>query len=299
LSMFDGTSSTTRMIRRDTSRTSIRASARGSAARRALHARHVAARQKVDQLTRAQADANAAIAAQNKALAHVRTDLISLPFIKRLQKDVQARIAAGRAIAAGLSSATRAGRATPKAAGRITARKAHTSAARRGRRLQRVAGGYVNPLRSVAGLAPERIDSGVDYGGTGPVYAIGNGVVLNVYAGGWPNGVFIAYQLSDGPAKGLVVFTAEDLNPQVTVGASVTTNTVIGHMFGGPHGIEIGWADGSQLPNAMARSHGQYHGGNSTAFGHNFSELLQSLGAPGGISKNGPTGTLPAGWPHW
>ena len=28
---------------------------------------------------------------------------------------------------------------------------------------------YVNPLRGVAGLVPERIDEGVDFGGTGPV----------------------------------------------------------------------------------------------------------------------------------
>jgi len=33
----------------------------------------------------------------------------------------------------------------------------------------------------------------------------------------------------------------------------------------------------------MARTYGQYHGGNSTAFGYNFSRLLQSLGAPGGV----------------
>ena len=154
-------------------------------------------------------------------------------------------------------------------------------------------------MRSVGGLSPERIDSGVDYAGAGPVYAIGNGVVLNVYAADWPGGTFIAYQLSDGPAKGLVVYTAEDLNPQVSVGSTVTANTVIGQMYGGPHGIEIGWADGSRIPNAMARSYGQYHGGNSTAFGYNFSRFLQALGAPGGILENNPTGTLPAGWPQW
>jgi len=48
---------------------------------------------------------------------------------------------------------------------------------------------YVNPLRSVSGLVPERIDEGVDFGGTGPVYALGDAVVTN--AGGnaeWPGG---------------------------------------------------------------------------------------------------------------
>ena len=31
--------------------------------------------------------------------------------------------------------------------------------------------GYQNPLRDVSGLVPERIDMGVDFGGSGPVYA--------------------------------------------------------------------------------------------------------------------------------
>jgi hypothetical protein len=49
----------------------------------------------------------------------------------------------------------------------------------------------------------------------------------------------------------------------------------------------------------MARSNDQYHEGNSTAFGNNFSQLLQALGGPGGILATEPTGSLPAGWPHW
>ncbi len=161
-------------------------------------------------------------------------------------------------------------------------------------------GGYSNPLRAINGLVPERIDQGVDYAGFGPLYAIGNGVVLSTVGNGWPNGTFIAYQLTDGPAKGLVVFNAEDISPSVSIGQTVTANTVIGHMFAGPDGIEIGWADGSALPNTMAHKYGQYHGGNSTAFGANFSALLQRLGAPGGIPQNNPpTGSLPPQWPRW
>ena len=60
-------------------------------------------------------------------------------------------------------------------------------------------GTYANPLRGAVGLSPERIDQGVDYTGFGPIYAIGDGVVLNTVGGGWPNGTFIAYQLTDGP----------------------------------------------------------------------------------------------------
>jgi murein DD-endopeptidase MepM/ murein hydrolase activator NlpD len=270
----------------------------------------------LDRLMSAQADARQAITVQNQTLAHATAELTASLVAQRKQKAADARRAAQRAIAQALAAATEKDDAAPIDAPRATPSQRVVSALHdtpAPRPIEQTvvdpppdpppspvsSGGYGNPFRGVSGLSPERIDSGVDYAGVGPVYAIGNGVVLNIYAGDWPGGTFIAYQLSDGPAKGLVVYTAEDLNPQVSVGSTVTPNTVIGQMYGGPHGIEIGWADGSALPNAMARSAGQYHGGNSTAFGYNFSQLLQSLGAPGGILQNNPDGTLPPGWPQW
>ena len=149
-------------------------------------------------------------------------------------------------------------------------------------------------------LSSERIDQGVDYRGFGPIYAIGDGVVLSTVNGGWPGGTFIAYRLTNGPANGLVVYAAEDIQPSVQIGQSVTSNTVLGQVYAGPTGIETGWADPSASGDTMARTYGQYHGGNSTAFGYNFSRLLQSLGAPGGVLQtNPPTGSLPSGWPSW
>jgi murein DD-endopeptidase MepM/ murein hydrolase activator NlpD len=159
--------------------------------------------------------------------------------------------------------------------------------------------GYANPLRDVTALSAERIDQGVDYSGFGPIYAIGNGVVLTTVGDGWPSGTFIAYRLTDGPASGLVVFAAEDIQASVQVGETVTSGTVLGTVYAGPDGIETGWADGSALPNTMARTYGQFDGSNSSAFGYNFSELLQSLGAPGGIANSPPSGTLPPWWPRW
>ncbi len=47
-------------------------------------------------------------------------------------------------------------------------------------------GSYADPLRAVRGLTPERIDQGVDYSGFGPIYAIGDGVVLSTANSGWP-----------------------------------------------------------------------------------------------------------------
>jgi len=253
----------------------------------------------LDQLTRARAGANAAITAENATITRVRADLTSRLITQQHQKEAQARQSAERAIAAVLAASTQTADAAPTGVTRSSASQAPSPTIALPPPRPVSGGGYANPLRAVAGLSPERIDAGVDFAGTGPVYAVGNGVVLNVYAGDWPGGTFIAYQLSDGPATGLVVYTAEDLNPQVSVGSTVTANTVIGQMYGGPNGIEIGWADGSRIPNAMARSYGQTGGGNPTAFGYNFSRFLQSLGAPGGVSNGNPSGSLPAGWPQW
>lgn len=161
-------------------------------------------------------------------------------------------------------------------------------------------GTYANPLRGVAGLSPERIDQGVDYSGYGPIFAVGDGVVISTYNSGWPGGTFISYRLTDGPAAGLVVYAAEDINPTVSIGEQVNSNTVLGQIYEGPDGIETGWTDGRGDGTTMAADYGQYGGGNSTAFGANFSALLVSLGAPGGqLQNNPPTGSLPGGWPQW
>lgn len=159
-------------------------------------------------------------------------------------------------------------------------------------------GAYANPLRAVGGLTPNRIDQGVDYDGVGPLYAIGDGVVLSTVSGGWPGGTYITYRLTDGPAAGLVAYAAEDLEPTVQVGQVVTPNTVIGQVYEGSTGIELGWAN-SDLGNTMASAYGQFGGENTTAFGYNFAQLLESLGAPGGVSESSPTGAVPAGWPQW
>lgn len=161
-------------------------------------------------------------------------------------------------------------------------------------------GTYANPLRAIGGLSPERVDQGVDYSGFGPIYAVGNGVVLSTVNAGWPGGTFISYQLSDGPAQGLVVYAGEDIYPLVQPGQSVTANTVIGTMYEGPDGIETGWADPSGDGESMANDYHQFSGRNSTAFGASFSSFLQSIGAPGGVFQNGlATGSLPPGWPSF
>jgi hypothetical protein len=165
---------------------------------------------------------------------------------------------------------------------------------------------YRNPFRSVTVLRPERIDMGVDFGGSGPVYALGHAVITSATgsSAGWPGGGWITYRLTDGPAAGLSVFVAEDVKPAVQVGQEVSSATVIANMFDGGAGIETGWAqpDGSsaesQLTAAGAIS-GQ--GPFPTRVGLNFEELLQVLGVADGSNIAQPaSGILPPDYrPEW
>ena len=159
--------------------------------------------------------------------------------------------------------------------------------------------GYLNPMRGLTSLVPQEIDQGVDYCGSGPIYALGNGVVKNVYSNQWPSGVFISYQLSDGPAKGHYVYVAENVTPEVRVGEALTPSSEIGVLNDAKTCLETGWADPPATPERAA-GHVEYNGKNSTAYGLNFSALLQKLGArPGLPQPDGPPGPLASGWPTW
>jgi hypothetical protein len=166
-----------------------------------------------------------------------------------------------------------------------------------------VSAAYQNPLRAVSGLVLERVDMGVDFGGAGPVYALGDGVITNATGDstGWPGGGWITYQLTDGPDAGLVVYVAEDVKPTVEVGQKVTSATVIANMFNGGDGIETGWAtsDSSTAESQMAAAGGI--GGNGpfpTIVGLSFEAVLESVGVPAAPNANEPgNGLLPAGYP--
>jgi LysM repeat protein len=165
-------------------------------------------------------------------------------------------------------------------------------------------GAYENPLRALRNLTPERIDQGVDYAGSGPVYAIGDGVVLNTANAGWPGGAFISYRLSSGPAAGDVVYVAENVVPAVQVGQQVTPATVVGTLVDASPDMEIGWSSSTGAGESAARAAGQwstYDDSSSipTVYGENFSQLLSALGAPAGVSEAPAQGSLPAGWPSW
>ncbi len=156
---------------------------------------------------------------------------------------------------------------------------------------------YQNPFRDIVNLVPERIDQGVDFSGTGPIYAIGDGTVNGVYPNWYENEPLIAYTLSDGPAKGKTVYVAECITPKVQANQTVTSNTVIAQMTNCGNGIETGWANSSNLPDSMAK---YCWDGRSSSFGVNFSQFLQSIGGPAGVPReSNPPCTLPQGWPTW
>jgi hypothetical protein len=144
---------------------------------------------------------------------------------------------------------------------------------------------------------------GADFGGSGPVYALGHAVVTSATgtSAGWPGGGWITYRLTDGPAAGLSVYVAEDVKPVVQVGQEVSSSTVIANMFDGGAGIETGWAqpDGSSAESQLAAA-GAISGGGPfpTRVGLNFDELLQALGvADGSNAAQAASGILPADYP--
>ncbi|HEY6279271.1 MAG TPA: hypothetical protein VIX86_23405 [Streptosporangiaceae bacterium] len=162
---------------------------------------------------------------------------------------------------------------------------------------------YQNPFRGVSGLLAERVDMGADFGGTGPVCAIGDAVITNATAsnGGWPGGGWITYRLTDGPDAGLMIYVAEDVTPTVQAGQQVSSGTVIANMYNGGDGIETGWAmpDGTSAESQLAVAGGISGGGPfPTMIGLSFDHLLTSLGVPAGSGSTQPgSGQLPAGYP--
>jgi hypothetical protein len=164
---------------------------------------------------------------------------------------------------------------------------------------------YLNPLRAVTGLIAQRVDMGVDFEGSGPVYALGDAVITNAQGdnAGWPGGGWITYQLTNGPAAGLMVYVAEDVQPTVQVGEDVTSSTVIGQMSAGGDGIETGWAtpDGSTAESQLAAAGGI--GGDGpfpTEVGLSFDALLVAVGvppAPNAVPVASGYGLLPSNIP--
>ncbi len=150
-------------------------------------------------------------------------------------------------------------------------------------------GRYANPLAG-ADVTPERIDQGVDYSGSGPLGAIGDGKITYVGTSGtgWP-GAFIEFQLTDGPDAGRYVYYAEGISPVagLMVGQTVRAGQPVAQIIaGGSSGIEIGWGAGVGTE-SYAMQQGQWQGGDDansvpSPAGKDFSALIAELGGPPG-----------------
>lgn len=179
----------------------------------------------------------------------------------------------------------------------IHVRSASGAAIIKMRRVQPEAG-YRDPFRD-ANISAARIDAGVDYCGSGPVYPIGNAVILNV---GKPSGTstfgddIAVYQLLDGPGEGLKVFFAEHYNTAAgyKAGDYVTPDDVLYNMYSC---IEIGWSDGrGSLAWDISPTSIE---GQRTAYGQNMNDLLVALGCISGLTLDKPiTMSLPPEYPR-
>jgi hypothetical protein len=158
---------------------------------------------------------------------------------------------------------------------------------------------YCNPYRDLMIVNPERIDQGVDYGGAGPIYAMGPGTI-DVYKNrndsGWPGGTFMSYKLSAGPAAGKEIYLAEnlDLNPNLQSGSFVFNGTSLGTLVNASPDSESGWGVAGE---SITAEHSCYSEGCMTPLGANFNTLLVCLGTPSGTMGQGGCCPQPMGWP--
>jgi hypothetical protein len=173
---------------------------------------------------------------------------------------------------------------------------------------------YVNPVRALSGLYSRRIDLGVDYGGWGPLLALGDGVVTMATDSDdgpsscwaiscWPGGGIVVYRLLDGPFAGKYVYVAEHVSVTVSKGERVSAGQQIATLYSGYPWVEMGWAAGPG-PEALGIADGHQctcgdPGGWSTIDGRNFDDLLTRVGAPSGWLQGTPDQSMPRGWPTW
>lgn len=139
-------------------------------------------------------------------------------------------------------------------------------------------GTYVYPFPSSA-TTVNRVDQGQDFGGSGPVVAIGRARILKTHSP-WPEygGTGILYELLDGMYKGKAVYVYEGVKPVrgLRPGQVVQAGQRIGSIVPGTStGIESGWADPRT---GQPISHAEYKkDGTETTAGKQFKEFLEAV----------------------
>lgn len=141
------------------------------------------------------------------------------------------------------------------------------------------------------GLVQGRTDQGVDYSGSGPLYAIGSGTIVSTTNSGWPGGTFIGLLL-DNPSDAThqLVYYAEDIVPSVSVGQRVNAGQLVGNATGGSSGIEIGWGSPSAIGQPLNQAEYGVESG-ATPEGTNFLNAISGAAASGSAGGGGTTAT--------
>jgi hypothetical protein len=134
---------------------------------------------------------------------------------------------------------------------------------------------YVNPYRNVVNFRFAGVDQGVDFGGEGPVYAIGPARITNVSTtSGWPGGGAVGYTLTSGAKAGAGIYFVENITPSVRPGQLVDHQTVIATMHNAYPYTESGWAHPGTV-NPIASLYPNPHSPKTE--GQNFYNWLQTL----------------------
>ncbi len=132
---------------------------------------------------------------------------------------------------------------------------------------------YVNPFAISTESTLGRVDQGVDFTGAGPIGAIGEALILQTGAPGWPEEGGVLYELLNGPMKGSVIYLYEGVDATVQPGQRVSAGQEIATFRPGGS-IETGLADSAGVP----LSHTEYYEGRVTQSGLEMLSLLQALG---------------------
>lgn len=142
-----------------------------------------------------------------------------------------------------------------------------------------------------------RIDQGVDWSGHGGVFAVESGTIINLTTPGWPGGTMMVLLL-DTPRDGRhrAVYYAEDITIQVAYGQHVDGFQQLGYAYGGPSGIEIGWASTQTVGNTLQSDSGPYGGSGPTPEGEDFAAWISNAPTPVATGPGGqqaPPANLP------
>lgn len=161
---------------------------------------------------------------------------------------------------------------------------------------------FFNPLAH-ASVTAERIDQGVDYAGTGYLVAIADGVCTQSVAdgSGWEHEGYIEYRITQaGFLNGAYVYYAEGVNTVVSVGEKLRGGSRLCDLRQPmPHGIEIGFAAGTNEESYFAYHDGPYPENNAaTRPGLAMSNLIKALGGPAGKIEGEVIGKFPEFMPN-